>query len=99
MATNEASFVASSVNVEVEGDITVPGAPDADDGPSTLDEPVIETLVSFLNNPYPVLMRWIFLTFNCMFQKRDLKLVGRKFLHVLVPRQSKSLLRDCKYLL
>lgn len=47
MATNEASFVASSVNIEVEGDITVPGAPDADDGPSTLDEPVIETLVSF----------------------------------------------------
>lgn len=70
MATNEASFVASSVNVEVEGDITVPGAPDADDGPSTLDEPVIETLVSFLNNPYPVLMRWIFLTFNCVSETR-----------------------------
>ena len=34
------------MNIEVEGDITVPGAPDEDDEPSTLDEPVTETLVS-----------------------------------------------------
>ena len=30
------------------------------------------------------------------FQKRDLRAVGKKFFHVLIPRQSKSLLRDCK---
>ncbi|XP_031555596.1 protein YIPF6-like [Actinia tenebrosa] len=69
MAT-EPGFVSSNVSVEVEGDITVPGAPDEDEQPSTLDEPVIETL------------------------KRDLKAVGIKFLHVMIPRQSKSLLRD-----
>lgn len=67
---SEQGFVPTSVNVEIEGDITVPGAPDEDEGPSTLDEPVLETL------------------------KRDLKAVGKKFLHVLLPRQSKSLLRD-----
>ena len=32
--------------MEIEGDITVPGAPEEDEGPSTLDEPVLETLVS-----------------------------------------------------
>lgn len=47
MAT-ESSFVASNVSIEVEGDITVPGAPDEDEEPSTLDEPVLETLVSLL---------------------------------------------------
>lgn len=43
---SEQSFVPTSVNVEIEGDITVPGAPEEDEGPSTLDEPVSETLVS-----------------------------------------------------
>lgn len=46
---SESSFVASNVSIEVEGDITVPGAPDEDEEPSTLDEPVLETLVSTLN--------------------------------------------------
>ncbi|KAJ7392927.1 Yip1 member 6 [Desmophyllum pertusum] len=67
---SEPGFVPTAVNVEIEGDITVPGAPDEDEGPSTLDEPVSATL------------------------KRDLTAVGKKFLHVLVPRQSKSLLRE-----
>ncbi|XP_015752960.1 PREDICTED: protein YIPF6-like [Acropora digitifera] len=67
---SEQGFVPTSVNVEIEGDITVPGAPEEDEGPSTLDEPVAETL------------------------KRDLRAVGKKFFHVLIPRQSKSLLRD-----
>ena len=43
---SEQGFVPTSVNVEIEGDITVPGAPEEDEGPSTLDEPVLETLVS-----------------------------------------------------
>ncbi|XP_068703067.1 protein YIPF6-like [Montipora foliosa] len=67
---SEQGFVPTSVNVEIEGDITVPGAPEESEEPSTLDEPVAETL------------------------KRDIKAVGKKFFHVLVPRQSKSLLRD-----
>lgn len=45
MAT-EPGFVPTSVNVDIEGDITVPGAPDEDEGPNTLDEPVSATLVS-----------------------------------------------------
>ena len=43
---SEQGFVPTSVNVEIEGDITVPGAPEEDEGPSTLDEPVSQTLVS-----------------------------------------------------
>lgn len=43
---SEPGFVPTAVNVEIEGDITVPGAPDEDEGPSTLDEPVSATLVS-----------------------------------------------------
>ena len=46
MATEPGFVPISTVNVEVEGDITVPGAPDEDEEPSTLDEPVSETLVS-----------------------------------------------------
>ena len=46
MATEPGFVPSSNVNIEVEGDITVPGAPDEDDEPSTLDEPVTETLVS-----------------------------------------------------
>ncbi|KXJ22882.1 protein YIPF6 [Exaiptasia diaphana] len=67
---SDPSFVPSNVNIDVEGDITVPGAPDEEEEPSTLDEPVLETL------------------------KRDFKNVGKKFFHVLLPRQSKTLLRD-----
>ena len=37
--------VNSSAEIDIEGDITVPGAPDSDDEQSTLDEPVSETLV------------------------------------------------------
>jgi hypothetical protein len=40
--------VNSSAEIDIEGDITVPGAPDSDDEPSTLDEPVSETLVRHL---------------------------------------------------
>lgn len=29
-------------------------------------------------------------------QFRDVKAVGQKFFHVLLPRQSRALLRDCK---
>lgn len=43
---SEPGFVPTAVNVDIEGDITVPGAPDEDEGPSTLDEPVSTTLVS-----------------------------------------------------
>ena len=46
---SEQGFVPTSVNVEIEGDITVPGAPEEDEGPSTLDEPVAETLVSCIS--------------------------------------------------
>lgn len=31
-------------------------------------------------------------------QLRDLKAVGIKFWHVLYPKQSKTLLKECKYL-
>ncbi|CAB3997016.1 YIPF6 [Paramuricea clavata] len=62
--------VNSSAEIDIEGDITVPGAPDSDDEPSTLDEPVSETL------------------------KRDAKAVGKKFFHVLWPRETKTLLRE-----
>lgn len=44
-SASDTSFVPSNVNIEVEGDITVPGAPDEEEEPSTLDEPVLETLV------------------------------------------------------
>ena len=56
----------------LEGDITVPGAPDEDDDQefNTLDEPVKDTVM------------------------RDLKAVGKKFFHVLYPKESKSLLRE-----
>ena len=40
--------VNSSAEIDIEGDITVPGAPDSDDEPSTLDEPVSETLVRYV---------------------------------------------------
>lgn len=49
---SEQGFVPTSVNVEIEGDITVPGAPEEDEGPSTLDEPVAETLVSCISVIY-----------------------------------------------
>lgn len=32
-----------------------------------------------------------------VFQMRDLKAVGKKFMHVLYPRKSNALLRDCEY--
>merc|ERR1719411_2232967 len=56
----------------LDGDITVPGAPDEDDDQefNTLDEPVKDTVM------------------------RDLKAVGKKFFHVLYPKESKSLLRE-----
>ena len=38
---------ANTTEIDIEGDITVPGAPEKDDEPSTLDEPVSETLVRF----------------------------------------------------
>lgn len=31
----------------------------------------------------------------CLFQMRDLKAVGKKFVHVMYPRKSSALLRDC----
>ena len=37
--------VNESTEIDIEGDITVPGAPESDEEPSTLDEPVSETLV------------------------------------------------------
>ncbi|EDO44493.1 predicted protein [Nematostella vectensis] len=70
MAASDGGFVPTNVSIDVEGDITVPGAPEEDEEPSTLDEPVTETL------------------------RRDLKAVGQKFFHVLIPRRSKALLRD-----
>ncbi|XP_064608387.1 protein YIPF6-like [Liolophura sinensis] len=58
-------------DVSLEGDITVPGAPEPEDEElSTLDEPVKDTVF------------------------RDVKAVGQKFFHVLLPRQSRTLLRD-----
>ena len=35
--------------------------------------------------------------FHVFFQMRDVKAVGVKFWHVLYPKQSSSLLRECKY--
>lgn len=43
--------VNSSTDIDIEGDITVPGAPDSDDEPSTLDEPISETLVRYYLPP------------------------------------------------
>ena len=37
--------VNADTEIDIEGDITVPGAPEGDDDISTLDEPVSETLV------------------------------------------------------
>ncbi|ELU08910.1 hypothetical protein CAPTEDRAFT_178326 [Capitella teleta] len=61
--------------VELEGDISVPGAPSAienedDQQFNTLDEPVKDTIM------------------------RDARAVGKKFLHVLYPKESRSLLRE-----
>ncbi|KAK2192996.1 hypothetical protein NP493_19g13056 [Ridgeia piscesae] len=59
------------MDLPLEGDITVPGAPpESEDQLSTLDEPIRETVM------------------------RDLRAVGRKFFHVLYPKQSRTLLRD-----
>ena len=49
---SDPGFVPTAVNVEIEGDITVPGAPEEDEEPSTLDEPVSVTLVSFISNDF-----------------------------------------------
>lgn len=59
MATDP-SFVPSNVSIEVEGDITVPGAPDEEEEPSTLDEPVLETLVSLPTSVVALLFIYIF---------------------------------------
>lgn len=32
-----------------------------------------------------------------LFQMRDLKAVGKKFVHVMYPKKSSALLRDCMY--
>ena len=116
MATlTEQSFVpSSSVNIEVEGDITVPGAPEEDEEPSTLDEPVSETLVRHFTSYMCFIEHFVhkwsdktlkfsqhlikinYLFERDIFQKRDLKAVGRKFFHIFWPRHTKSLLRDCK---
>ncbi|CAH1253756.1 YIPF6 [Branchiostoma lanceolatum] len=69
----DVSDVTDQVPLDVEGDITVPGAPPEEDEEdfSTLDEPVKETIL------------------------RDLKAVGKKFVHVLNPlKGSRSLLRE-----
>ncbi|CAD5115064.1 DgyrCDS4079 [Dimorphilus gyrociliatus] len=58
------------ISVDLEGDITVPGAPDEEDDLSTLDEPVRVTVL------------------------RDVKAVGKKFVHVLWPKESRALLRE-----
>ena len=39
-----------SLEGDLEGDITVPGAPEEDDEPNTIDEPVKETIVSMAGN-------------------------------------------------
>lgn len=104
MATEPGFVPSSSVNIEVEGDITVPGAPEEDEEPSTLDEPVSETLVSRLTLTSGILfivadedlIKTTYLFEHGIFQKRDLKAVGRKFFHIFWPRHTKSLLRDCK---
>lgn len=49
---SDPGFVPTAVNVEIEGDITVPGAPEEDEEPSTLDEPVSVTLVSLISNSF-----------------------------------------------
>lgn len=66
----EPQFTELELEHPVEGDITIPGAQDEDTDISTLDEPVIDTVM------------------------RDASAVGRKFFHVLYPKQSKSLLKD-----
>ncbi|XP_018598729.1 protein YIPF6 [Scleropages formosus] len=63
--------VSISEDIPVEGQITVPvGPPAQDDEYSTLDEPVKDTIL------------------------RDLKAVGKKFVHVMYPKKSSALLRD-----
>ena len=99
---------------EITGDITVPGAPDEEDNElSTLDEPVRITVVSCSEDAAwsPVWILHILVCGACMvdmafvsvamtimvlFQMRDLRAVGAKFFHVLYPKESKTLLRDCK---
>ena len=46
-----------TTEIDVEGDITVPGAPDSDDEYSTLDEPVSETLVPFTTTYFLLIIR------------------------------------------
>lgn len=41
--------------------------------------------------------RW--LNWNLSLQLRDLKAVGNKFVHVMYPKKSSALLRDCEYYL
>jgi len=71
-----------------------PGEPDF----NTLDEPIRETIVSTHFNK---IRRW---PRGCernltvgLLQLRDLRAVGSKFYHVLIPREKKSLLKECKY--
>ncbi|PIK49698.1 hypothetical protein BSL78_13430 [Apostichopus japonicus] len=66
----EPQFTDLELEHPVDGDITIPGAQDEETDISTLDEPVIDTIM------------------------RDASAVGKKFFHVLYPKQSKSLLKE-----
>ncbi|KAJ6663200.1 hypothetical protein lerEdw1_010336 [Lerista edwardsae] len=71
--------VSISQDIPVEGEITVPvGSHSPDEDYSTLDEPVKDTIVSTLQ----------------LSEMRDLKAVGKKFVHVMYPKKSSALLRD-----
>ncbi|XP_041358142.1 protein YIPF6-like [Gigantopelta aegis] len=58
------------LDLQLEGDILVPGSAKSDEELSTLDEPVKQTIL------------------------RDLRAVGTKFFHVLVPKKSDALLKE-----
>lgn len=79
----------------VEGEMTIPiarnngnlGSPDF----NTLDEPIRETIVTFHFKFQEFIVIYV-----CFLQLRDLKAVGTKFAHVLIPSEKTSLLKECK---
>lgn len=98
------------VSGEIGGEIFVPVEAEEEGG--TLDEPVMTTLVSvqkqlasltlklrywLISSLLSLNARSFFFFFFLTHQKRDLKAIFKKCLHVLIPiKSNKSLLHDCE---
>lgn len=69
---------------------------------NTLDEPIRDTIVSVTvshSNIFYTAVCFIilwYLLFLFLVQLRDVRAVGKKFFHVLYPKEKKSLLKECK---